>query len=132
MEENEFKSLEEVKELNDRWKKYCWSMKQDYVKEIKQLKQQLAEKDKQLQNAIVPKFKYKQWVYAIENQKIYKVCLDRPEIDVIYNYAYNCKSMIDEDGFEDYDFDIAMSSGINLFSTKAEAEQKLKELKGSE
>jgi hypothetical protein len=51
MEENEFKSLEEVKELNDRWEKYCWSMKQDYVKEIKQLKQQLAEKEEVVKNS---------------------------------------------------------------------------------
>jgi intergrase/recombinase len=51
MEENEFESLEEVKELNDRWKKYCWSMKQDYVEEIKQLKKQLAEKEEFVKNS---------------------------------------------------------------------------------
>lgn len=67
--------------------------------------------------------------FIIHNNKIYQATIE-PYIEINYTVYYNGQKHIDEDGFEDFDCDIDIVSENELFATKAEAETKLKEMKG--
>ena len=76
--------------------------------------QRIAELEEQLKNAIVPKFKIGQEVWYIVQEKIKS-----------YKIAY-----IEGINFRYCDKDGSWLGEKDLFATKEEAEQKLKELKG--
>ena len=92
------------------------------VKETEAKDQRIAELEDQLKNAIVPKFKKGQEVFYINSR-------NKISSGIIYNVRYDSMK-----GFDYYipmlqieDFRIKEES---LFTTKEEAEAKLKELKG--
>lgn len=93
-------------------------------KTINKLQQRIAELEQQLKNAIVPKFKIGQEVYTIRhNNSIYHTRID--EIKVVGNNGKNeIFYYYDQPGSYAHWEEVE----DNLFSTKADAQAKLKEL----
>lgn len=94
----------------------CLSYRNDAERlqqENEQLKQQLAEKDKQLENAIVPKFKVGDVLWYIRCDKVEKFIVYEARCDCVFYY-------VNEDGVDVDEY--------KLFATKQEAEEALKKL----
>lgn len=92
-------------------------MEENGFESLEDIKQQLAEKDKQLENAIVPKFKVGDVLWYIRCDKVEKFIVYEARCDCVFYY-------VNEDGVDVDEY--------KLFATKQEAEEALKKLKGSE
>lgn len=99
-----------------------WELREDLSqkdKRIAELEQELAElKEK----AIVPQFKYKDYVYAIYSDKD----IFRGQIDIFDYYTKEYLVFFNEDIGNDW------FSENSLFATEQEAQEKLKETQGNE
>lgn len=88
-------------------------------KRIAELEQQLAELKK---NAIVPKFKYKHYVYVLYTD----IDIFKGQVDMFDYYTNRYLIFFGEDIGSDW-----FSENL-LFATEQEAQEKLKEMKGNE
>lgn len=89
----------------------------------------IAELEEQLKNAIVPKFKVGQTVYTFNKNSecVYELCIkiiriERNEISMFNSLVYLAERLEDGNFFGYFE--------VELFATKEQAEQRLKELKG--
>lgn len=102
-----------------------WQLRED----LEQKDQQITELKKQLQNAIIPKFKVGQIVYTFNKSTncIYELCIKTIRIErhefSKYNHMIYFAERLEDGNFFGY-FE------VELFATKEEAEAKLNELKG--
>ena len=102
----------------------------DFFENYKQQSQRITELEEQLKNAIVPKFGVGETVYVYWNGEIRKCEV----AEIIYNSrVYYSKNLIvyllESYGvYEDGDLDDGVFGDEDIFSTKEEAEERLKEL----
>lgn len=65
--------------------------------------------------------------YIIHKGKIYVATIE-PVVDINYFACFNPRPYIDEDGFEDLDVDMGLYEENEIFTTREEAEEKLREI----
>jgi hypothetical protein len=106
------------------------------LEELTQLKAEHKKLKARLENCIVPKFKKDDWVYVIEPSTnkhceldVFKVCLNNRMTDITYDYAFDGEEVTDDEGQTTYEADIGIANENQIFTTKEQAEAKLKELK---
>jgi hypothetical protein len=149
MEENGFESLEDIKQriknmesdhellINDfeeETKRLQKEIKREsdarkrFVVEVAKFKKQLAEKDKLLENAIVPKFKSGTTLYSIEDNSW--ICHHEKCVPVLFNnkfyYAFNIEN--ENDLISDYGMEQNLIKEEDLYLPKKKAEEALKKL----